>query len=111
MYISKLCVLLTIVSIIYCKSPIKRITIDLASETLPTYTGCQKGYHSVDDKCKPNTDYCKDDHYDSNTYNCAECEWYAFWVENDTGDRHGSRTGNYCETRWWIWVLGICGTI
>jgi hypothetical protein len=63
---------------------------------------CAVGFHLADKDCLPNTDYCAKEKYDNATNNCKECKWYAFHVQNDAQSK-GTKTGNYCETRWW-WV-------
>jgi hypothetical protein len=77
----------------------RSLKIDLAAEV----TACLVGNHIIDGKCVSNKDYCSE--YDAVTHNCASCNWYAFWVENDPSDASGSKTGNYCVTRWWVWIL------
>jgi hypothetical protein len=75
------------------------LKIDLAADV----SICLVGNHIVNGKCVANTDYCST--YDPVTHNCSSCNWYAFWVENDSSDASGTKTGNYCKTRWWVWIL------
>lgn len=65
---------------------------------------CSLGYHKMDDYCHPNTAYCVDKKYDSQTFNCTECKWYAFQVQGDL-THFPDFTGDYCRTRWWYFVL------
>jgi hypothetical protein len=63
---------------------------------------CLVGFHIDDKNCLPNTKMCGKGKFDKATNNCKECKWYAFHVQNDAQSK-GTKTGNYCETRWW-WV-------
>jgi len=84
----------------------RTVSIDLAAEPKTT---CLVGQHVVDKKCKSNTDYCST--YDAVTHNCSSCKWYAFWVQNDVQFASGTKTGDYCVTRWWVWILAAIGTL
>jgi len=87
------------------KNPLQSLplrTISLAA-TVPI---CSDGKHLESSKCIPNNTNCDD--YDSSDGNCKNCNWLTFWVKNDT---EGQKTGNYCETRWWFWILSILSLI
>jgi len=77
------------------------------SSTKPTgYTnfgahgGCSVGWHVENTRCRGNAEYCSN--YDSATGNCASCKWYAWWVKNDGLSANGTKTGNFCQNRWWF---------
>ena len=67
-------------------------------------SSCEKGSHLVNNKCVKNTDWCHNAHYDPTTYSCNKCKWWTFHVKHD---KFSSSTGNYCETRWYLWVIII----
>ena len=67
---------------------------------------CNNGWHPEGEDCVSNTDYCKKGKWIALTTSCGSCNWYTFHVKNTTV---GSRTGDYCETRWymyWLFALG-----
>jgi len=63
---------------------------------------CKTGFHLANKQCLPNTWYCSKDKYHAATSNCISCKWYAFHVQNDVQTKNGTKTGNFCETRWWF---------
>jgi hypothetical protein len=63
---------------------------------------CNNGWHPEGEDCVSNTDYCKKGKWIALTTSCGDCNWYTFHVKNTTV---GSRTGDYCETRWYTYWL------
>jgi len=39
------------------------------------------------------------------------CEWYSFFVKNEGKNANVTGKGNYCENRWWLWILMILGAL
>lgn len=74
----------------------KKFTVDLA-------TVCLQGTHPDGSKCVSNLNHCEKGYYHKLDNNCSKCKWFSHWVRNDT---IGSKTGDYCEDRIWLWVLG-----
>jgi hypothetical protein len=74
----------------------KKFTVDLATVCLP-------GTHPDGSKCVSNLNHCEQGYYHALDNNCSKCKWFSNWVRNDT---IGSKTGDYCEDRIWLWILG-----
>jgi len=70
---------------------------------------CPNGQHNYNKTCRKNSDYCKD--FDPITQNCMRCEWYSFFVKNEGKNANVTGKGNYCENRWWLWILMILGAL
>jgi len=67
---------------------------------------CGLGQHNYNAKCESNNgNSCKK--FDKNTGSCAECKWYAWEVKNDSAHQNAKAvgSGNWCETRWWLWAI------
>ena len=71
----------------------------------PVAGKCLTGFHLANKDCLPNTWYCSDAKYDNATSNCTSCKWYSQHVQNDSQMKNGTKTGNFCETRWWFVTL------
>lgn len=69
---------------------------------------CENGYHNWNKKCVSNSDKCKE--YDPATGNCARCEWYSWMVRNENNPSTAGN-GNWCENRWWLWLLIALGAL
>ena len=68
---------------------------------------CANGWHPKGEDCVSNTDYCEKGKWIALTTSCGDCNWYTFHVKNTT---EGSKTGDYCETRWymlWLFIFAL----
>jgi len=83
----------------------------LATESTPISNGCKFGEHKLNGKCSANSDYCKDNSYNSTTKSCSSCVWYASHVESKNVDKYNQKTGDYCQTHWWAVILIILGIV
>ena len=73
---------------------------------------CGLGQHNYNAKCVSNNgNSCKK--FDKNTGSCAECKWYAWEVKNDSAHQNAKTvgSGNWCETRWWLWTIIFVSTL
>ena len=71
-----------------------------------TLPNCGLGQHNYNAKCESNNgNSCKK--FDKNTGSCAECKWYSWMVKNDVAHQNKKMagSGNWCETRWWLWLI------
>ena len=81
----------------------KRHDFVVPADTTPVNGVCTNGWHLADNMCISNKSYCHN--YDAETFNCAVCQWYTFQTQNDAAYKKGTKTGNYCGTNWWMFVL------